>query len=149
MAKGIREAVKEIVTDKNLANECNRICSNESAASWLFTEVMVQKLNALVFVIWEQYGKHYNWANDDFLKENIINAIVKNHPEKNLSTVLMNGMMRLQQLPGDGPERMDNVYISSVRLIQEHNPGIFDQQIVDFLDKNVKEYLTNLGKHFN
>jgi len=141
--------VKDIVTDKRLANECNRICLNESAASWLFTEVMVQKLNALVFVIWEQYGKHYKWADDNFLTENIIHAIANNHPEKDLGTVLMNGMMRLQQIPGDGSERMNKVYISSVKLIQKHKSGISDQQLVNYLDKSVKEYLTNLDKHFD
>jgi len=58
-------------------------------------------------------------------------------------------MMRLQQIPGDGSERMNKVYISSVELIQKHKSGISDQQLVNYLDKSVKEYLTNLDKHFD
>jgi hypothetical protein len=149
VAKGIREVTKDIVTDEDSGVECNEICTTEEGAAWLYTEVMIQKMNALAFVVWSKWGENYDWADGDFMTENLVQGIYQNHDQPNISTTLMDGFMRLQRIEGKGPQRLQQVYESSANLVLKRDPNVRKQEIINYLDNKVEQFIKGLGNYFD
>ena len=148
VADGIRSATKDIVTDEDSAEECNQICTTEEGAAWLYTEVMIQKMNALAFVVWSKWGGNYVWADGDFMTENLVQGIYQNHDQPNISTTLVDGFMRLQRVEGSGPDRLQKVYKSSADLVLKRESDVSQQEIINYLDNKVEQFINGLGKYF-
>jgi hypothetical protein len=148
VANGIKAATKDIVTDEDSAVECNEICTTEEGAAWLYTEVMIQKMNALAFVVWSKWGENYDWADGDFMTENLVQGIYRNHDQPNISTTLMDGFMRLQRIEGEGLQRLQKVYESSANLVLKRDPNVRKQEITNYLDNKVEQFIKGFGKYF-
>ena len=148
IAKSIQRATRGVVSDGILAKDCGDITSNEQAASYLLTEVMIQKIHALVFVFNIKFHRKYSWATLDFVTTNIGQGIREGMGNQDLYPIIMKGLSRLLKIEGSGPERMDKVYDSSAQFVLERDKELNRGDLIKFIDKNVESCILGLGKYF-
>jgi hypothetical protein len=149
VASGIREATKDIVTDADSAKECGNICTNDEGGAWLYTELMIQKIYGLLFVILNAWGENHDWANFDFFSENVKQGITQNHKQKQLSTVLMKGFFRILEVEGEGPALFRNIFKSSSELVRKRDENVNETEIITYLDNKVNKFIKGLDKYFS
>lgn len=148
VAKSIQSAVADIVNDKNLPDSCSEMTNSDESASYLYTEVLIQKIHYLVFVLDRKYRERYSWAAWEFVSENIEKGIINGLGNKDFVSVAMNGLSRLMNMEGAGPERINNIYSSSAKLVIEREPELNQEELVTFIDDNIKSFMTGIGKYF-
>ncbi|MBK6915160.1 MAG: hypothetical protein IPH11_16395 [Ignavibacteriales bacterium] len=148
VGKGISEAALAVVSDIETAKQCRVLCSNDNSASWLSTEIMIQEVNALEFIIWSEYGQHYEWANIDFFERNITKGILASNHQKELSYVILKGVNRLQSIEGEGEERLYKVYKSSADLVSKYEPDLKQEELINFIQQQVELFIKNCEKYF-
>ena len=148
VAKSIQSAIADIVNDKKLADTCSEMTNSDESASYLYTEVLIQKIHSLVFVIDREYRERYSWATWEFVSENIENGIINVLGKTNFVIVAMNGLSRLMNMEGTGRDRMNKIYSSSAKLVIQKEPELNQEELVIFIDSNVKSFITGLGRYF-
>jgi hypothetical protein len=139
-AKAIQISTMNALTDGILAKECGDITSNELAAAYLCTEVVLQRIYFLVFVINRKFHGKYDWATLDFVTTNIGQGILKGMGNQDLFPIIMNGLNRLMKIEGYGPDRMQKVYYSSAQIILEHDRHLNQDDLIKFIEKNVQSF---------
>jgi hypothetical protein len=146
-AKAIKSATKDIVSDKLLAKECGDLIADEQAASYLCTEVMLQRIHVLVFIVNKKFHHNYEWATWDFVTENIGYGIEEGLGNKSLLPVIINGLFRLMNIEGAGPDRLQKVYQSSAKLVLQYDSHLSEDDIIKFIQKQVESFTMTLGKY--
>ena len=106
------------------------------------------KIHSLVFVIDRMYRERYSWATWEFVSENIENGIINGLGKKDFVSVAMNGLSRLMNMEGTGQDRMNKIYSSSAKLVIEKEPELNQEELITFIDDNIKSFITGLGKYF-
>lgn len=148
VAKSIQSAIADIVSDKNLADTCSEMTNSDESASYLYTEVLIQKIHSLVFVIDRKYRERYSWATWEFVSENIENGIINELGKKDFVFVAMSGLSRLMNMEGAGRDWMNKIYSSSAKLVIEKEPELNQEELIIFIDDNVKSFISGLGRYF-
>jgi hypothetical protein len=146
--KSIQSAVADIVSDKTLADNCAEMTNSDESASYLYTEVIIQEIHSLVFILDRKYREKYNWATWEYISENIEKGIILGMGKKDFVPVAMNGLSRLMNMEGTGQDRMNNIYNSSANLVIEKDSELNREKIVEFIDQNIQSLMMSLGKYF-
>ncbi|GAA4052337.1 hypothetical protein [Flavobacterium chungnamense] len=147
-AKVIQRATKDVVSDRNLATICGNMTSNENAASYLCTEVMLQRIHALVFVFNRKFHREYDWATLNFVTTCIEQGIQEGTGNQTLNPIIMKGLSRLMSMEGSGPERMNKLFNSSAQLVIEQDKQLNQDELINFIDKDVESFVMGLDKYF-
>jgi hypothetical protein len=56
--------------------------------------------------------------------------------------------MRLQRIEGEGLQRLQKVYESSANLVLKRDPNVRKQEITNYLDNKVEQFIKGFGKYF-
>lgn len=147
-AKAIQLAIKDIVSDGNLAISCQDISGNDRAAAFLYTELMIQEIHAVVFVVNMEFSRYYKWANLDFVEENIEKGIRLGLGKSDFHPIAMKGLYRLMDIEGSGPERINKLYDSSAQLVLDLDQSLNSDELIAFIDDKIKYFMSGLNKYF-
>jgi hypothetical protein len=147
-AKGIQQAISDIANDVNLRSKCSDMTNNKIAASYLFTEVMIQRINTLLFIIDIKFRKEYDWASWEFVYGNIKTALVSSFGNEDFYDLLMKGIVRLEEMGGTGHERLINKYKNSTELVKQHDNELNEENTTKFIEEDIKSFVLGLGKYF-
>jgi hypothetical protein len=144
----IINATKDAIgSDFNVTQECKLLSGNETVSAFLYTEIMTQKLYFLVFIL-DRLKSKYSFITWDFVRENIIQGIKENCKQGYMPDIMINGIIRLMEIKGTGPERITAMFQDSINLAATRGT-VDDKKALAYFEQTIDNWMQYLSKYFS